>query len=287
MSQDDKIAVTAASGQLGSAIVRATLEIVGEEKIVGLARTPSKAQSLDVEIRPGGYTKPAELTKSLRGVEKMVLVSGMAAPQARIGQHRNVIQAAKDAGVSKIVYTSIQGADEGTAFSPVVQSNRQTERDIQHSGLQWVIGRNGLYVEPDIEYIDTYRQRGEIANCAGDGKCGYTTRKELAFAYARMLTETKHDGNTYNLHGKTLTQRRLADHLNDAFGTSLVYREVSVTDYRDDRIAELGEFLGSIIAGIYEGVRYGAMDNKSDFAQVAGRNHESWQSYFRRLNTTE
>ena len=42
-----------------------------------------------------------------------------------------------------------------------------------------VIGRSGIHIEPDVEYIDSYRKAGEIANRAGDGKCGHTTRPEL------------------------------------------------------------------------------------------------------------
>ncbi|TWU08963.1 Quinone oxidoreductase 2 [Symmachiella macrocystis] len=278
-----KYAVTAASGQLGSEIVKATIEAVGKDRVIGLARTPSKAETLDVEVRPGDYDLPNDLEKSLQGIDTVLLVSGMAAPDKRIGQHRNVIEAAKKAGVGKIVYTSVQGAEENTAFSPIVQSNRQTEADIRNSGLQWVIGRNGIYIEPDVEYIETYKQRGEIANCAGEGKCGYTTRSELADAYARMLTEPKHNGHTYNLHGEPLTQQQLADYLNDAFGTDLKYRAMSVADYRAERIAELGEFMGSVIAGIYEGIRNGAANNESQFAMAAGRNHQSWPEYFDEL----
>ena len=278
-----RIAITSASGQLGSAIVKATIEIVGKENVIGLARTPSKAQSLGVEIRPGDYDSPKELENSLHGVDSVLLVSGMDAPDKRIGQHRNVIEAAKQAGVSKIVYTSIQGAEANTAFSPVVQSNRQTEEDVRNSGLQWVIGRNGIYIEPDVEYIDTYKQSGEIANCAGDGLCGYTTRGELAVAYARMLTEPKHDNQTYNLHGVAITQTELAQYLNEAFGTDLKYREMSVAEYREDRVAELGEFIGNVIAGIYEGIRNGACNNDSHFEKAAGRPHQSWDEYFRQL----
>jgi NAD(P)H dehydrogenase (quinone) len=204
----------------------------------------------------------------------------MDAPEKRIDQHRNVINAAKKAGVGKIVYTSVQGPEENTAFSPIIQSNRQTEEDVRTSGLQWVIGRNGIYIEPDVEYVETYKQRGEIANCAGDGKCGYTTRPELAYAYARMLTESKHNGQIYNLHGEPITQQQLADYLNVAFGTDLKYRAMSVTEYREERIAELGSFLGNVIAGIYEGIRNGAGNNDSHFALASGRDHQSWQDYF-------
>lgn len=278
-----KIAITSASGQLGAAIVEASVNLVGGDNVIGLARTPEKASSLGIEVRPGDYNSPVDLENSLQGIDHLLLVSGMDAPEKRIEQHRNVIEAAKRAGVSKIVYTSIQGAEEGTAFTPVVQSNRQTEADVRDSGLDWVIGRNGIYIEPDVDYIDQYKQRGEVANCAGDGKCGYTTRSELAYAYARMLTESKHDGQTYNLHGEAITQQQLTNYLNETFGTDLKYRSMSVEEYRDDRTAELGEFMGNIIAGIYEGIRNGAVDNPSHFAQAAGREHLDWKTYFDQL----
>ncbi len=275
-----KIAVTAASGKLGGEIVQATCLVVGQENVVGLARTPARAAHLGVEVRKGDYNNPAELESSLQGIDQLLLVSGMDAPDQRIGQHRHVIEAAKAAGVTKIVYTSVQGADEGTSFSPVIQSNRQTEQDIRDSGLQWAIGRNGVYIEPDVDYIETYQQAGEIANCAGEGKCGYTTRPELAYAYARMLVEDKHNGEIYNLHGETITQSQLAEYLNLAFGTQLHYRAMTIEDYRCDRIAELGEFLGTVIAGIYEGIHDGKADNPSDFFAAAGREHQSWRDYF-------
>jgi NAD(P)H dehydrogenase (quinone) len=63
-----------------------------------------------------------------------------------------VIEAAKFSGVKKIEYTSIVGDEQNSAFGPVVQSNRQNEKDVQNSGLECVIGRNGIYLEPDLEY---------------------------------------------------------------------------------------------------------------------------------------
>lgn len=275
-----KIAVTAASGQLGAAIVEAAKPIVGDDNVIAVARTPSKARGLNVEVRAGDYDDPDQLERAFAGVDAVLLVSGMAPPDVRIAQHRNVIQAAKSAGVGKIVYTSIHGPDEGTAFSPVVASNRQTEADVRASGLAWAIGRNGLYVEPDVEYIETYKARGEIANCAADGKCGYTTRAELGFAYARLLTEPSLEGKTYALYGEPITQSTLARYLGDAFGVSLPYRSMTVEEYQAERVAELGDFMGTIIAGIYAGIRAGVYDEPSDFEAVAGRPHQSWEDYF-------
>ena len=278
-----RYAVTAVSGQLGQEIARKLIERTDHASVIGLARTPGNATALGIEVRPGDYDQPDALRTSLAGVDALVLVSGMAPPEDRIGQHRNVIEAAKAAGVAKIVYTSIQGSEVGTAFSPVVQSNRQTEADIRASGLDWAIGRNGIYIEPDVEYIDSYRAKGEIANSAGDGKCGYTTRSELAHAYAALLTRDELNGQTFDLNGTPITQAELTQYMNAAYGTELTYRGMSAKDYVADRTAELGDFIGPIIGGIYDGIRRGAFDAPGDYEAATGRPHQSWEDYFTSL----
>jgi NAD(P)H dehydrogenase (quinone) len=270
-----KIAVTSASGQLGSSIIKQLIKEIGNENVIGIARTPEKATHLQIEIRKGDYNSRQELDAAFKGVDAVLLVSGMDEPQKRIQQHRNVIETAKINGVKKIVYTSIIGDEEKTAFSPVVKSNRQTETDIRNSGLDWVIGRNGIYIEPDLDYVDNYIKEGEIRNCAGKGKCAYTSRKELACAYAKMLRETKHNGQQYNLAGEAITQSKLAEYINKVYNTKLVYKPVSVEEYSIERKKELGEFLGPIIAGIYEGIQNGTYDVESDFEKAAGRPHKS------------
>ena len=271
-----KIAVTTASGNLGATTINQLKQETGKENIIGIARTPGKAASLGVEIRKGDYNHKEEFVSALKDVYAVFLVSGMDHPDKRIQQHRNVIEAAKDNGVRKIVYTSIVGDDKGNAFSPVVASNRQTEEDVRNSGLDWVIGRNGLYIEPDLEYMDNYITKGEIYNSAGNGKCAYTSRKELAYAYSKMLMEDKHNGQTYNLAGAPVSQKQLVEYINEVYNTNLVYRSVPVDEYTQDRKNELGEFMGTVIGGIYEGIRKGAFDVESDFFKATGRQHKSF-----------
>lgn len=270
-----KIAVTAASGKLGASIVGALVKEIGNENVIGIVRSPEKATHLGVELRKGDYNSYEEFDVALKGVDALLLISGMDEPEKRIQQHRNVIQAAKDNGVKKIVYTSIIGDTEITAFRAVVKSNRQTEMDVQESGMKWVIGRNGIYIEPDLDYIATYVKEGEIRNCANEGKCGYTSRSELGLAYANMLLNDEHDGNTYNLSGTPLTQYQLAEYINQVFGTRLTFNPVSVEAYQKERKNELGDFIGNIIAGIYHGIQIGANDVVSDFETAAGRPHLS------------
>jgi NAD(P)H dehydrogenase (quinone) len=44
-------AITAASGQLGAAIVKATVALAGDRNVIAIARTPERAKDLGVEVR--------------------------------------------------------------------------------------------------------------------------------------------------------------------------------------------------------------------------------------------
>lgn len=270
-----KIAVTAANGQLGSSVVNELKKQIGKKNVIGIVRSPEKASHLGIEVRKGDYNSPDDFNTALKGIDRVLLISGMDDPQKRIQQHKNVIEAAKKNGVKKIVYTSIVGDEEKNAFSPVVQSNRLTEEDVKNSGLDWSIGRNGIYIEPDLDYIDTYKKEGEIRNCAGDGKCAYTSRSELGYAYAKMLIQDIHNNKSYNLVGEPISQKELAELINQVYKTQLVFNPISVDDYAKERKQELGEFIGGVITGIYKGINDGVYNISSDYEKAAGRPYKS------------
>jgi NAD(P)H dehydrogenase (quinone) len=274
-----KLAVTAASGQLGAAIVNEAVRQIGGRHVIGIVRDPEKNALTDVEMRQGDYNYGEGYKHALRGIEVVLLVSGMDAPEKRIDQHRNVINAARAEGVRKIVYTSIFGETGKGAFDPIIEANRQTETDIIESGLEWSIGRNGLYLEADLEYLDHYFRDGKIANCAGEGRCAYTTREELAKAYLELITRDEFNGSVYNLAGVAITQKELVDAINEVYGSDMQFESMGVEEYRRDRIAAHGEVFGTIISGIYEGIRNGAFEIESDFRKVTGRNHISVAEY--------
>jgi NAD(P)H dehydrogenase (quinone) len=278
-----KIAVTAVSGQLGSAIAQQLISKIGKENVVGTARTTSKAEHLGISLLPGDYNIKSDFVTAFTGVDVVMILSGMDAPERRVEQHRNIIHAARDADVRKIVYTSILGDDGNSTFDAIIQSNRQTEQDIRESGLEWSIGRNGLYIEPDVEHIKTYKRVGKIANCASDGLCSYTTRTELAYAYVQMILYDDRNSQTFNLAGEAITQQQLTDYLNRAFGTKLVYEEMTTEAYLAFQQKGNGDFLGKVIAGIYTKIRNGEFNIQSDFKAAAGRSHLRWEDFFNTL----
>ena len=275
-----KVAVTAANGSLGTAVIRNLKLELGADNVIGIARTPEKAEHLGVEIRKGDYNLKSDFDLALKGVDALLIVSGMDHPDVRIIQHQNIINAAKEAGVKKLVYSSIIGKAGQSTFDPVINSNRQTEEDVQASGLDWAIGRNGLYIEPDVDFIEYYKADGKVANCGGSGLCSYVSRDELGYAYAKMLLSDDRNSKVFNLCGDAISQAQLTDYMNRAFDLNLVYEEMSPEAYLLFQQKSNGEFLGTIIAGIYTKIRNGEFHISSDYLLAAGKSHVKWEDYF-------
>ncbi len=102
------IAITGATGQLGHYVIKSLMKTVPASQIVAIVRNPAKAQALTAQgitVRQADYGDEAALTSALQGVEKLLLISSSEVGQ-RAPQHRNVINAAKTAGVKFIAYTS-------------------------------------------------------------------------------------------------------------------------------------------------------------------------------------
>jgi len=123
-----KVAITAVSGHLGSEIAQELVMEIGAAHVLGTARTLSKAENLGITELPGDYNSRSDFDKALKGVDVVIIVSGMDAPEKRIEQHRNIINAAKAAGVRKVVYSSIIGDDgNGQIFNLAGESISQTQ----------------------------------------------------------------------------------------------------------------------------------------------------------------
>jgi NAD(P)H dehydrogenase (quinone) len=219
------IAVTGATGQLGRLAI-AALKARGAAPIA-LARDPAKAADLGVEGRAFDYTKPD--AGALKGVDVLVLISSNDFND-RVGQHKAAIAAAKEAGVGRIVYTSIL---KGEA-SPMIlaQDHIGTEAALKAAGLSVTLLRNSWYTENYTGALGAAIQHGAIIGAAGEGKVASAARADYAEAIAVTALGAEHAGKTYELAGDTAhSGADLAAAVAKASGKPVAYVNMSQAEY--------------------------------------------------------
>ncbi|MDT3379598.1 NAD(P)H-binding protein [Labrys neptuniae] len=102
--------VTGANGQLGQLVFTELARRVSAEAVVALVRDPAATSfPAGVGVRQGDYDRPETLDGAFAGIDRLLLISSSAVG-GRVAQHRNVIEAAKRAGVSRIAYANVSDA---------------------------------------------------------------------------------------------------------------------------------------------------------------------------------
>ncbi|WP_318370258.1 SDR family oxidoreductase [Enterobacter sp.] len=226
------IAITGATGQLGHFVIESLLKTVPASQIVAIVRNPAKADalaSLGVVVRQADYTDEAAFTAALAGVEKLLLISSSEVGQ-RAAQHRNVINAARAAGVKFIAYTSLLHAD--TSPLGLHAEHVETEKMLADSGIPYALLRNGWYSENYLASAPAALAHGVFIGAAGEGKIASATRADYAAAAARVVSEEGHAGNVYELAGDSAyTLSELAAELAKQSGKNVVYQNLSEADF--------------------------------------------------------
>lgn len=183
-------AVTGVTGKFGKRALATLAQLVPDAHIVGLARNTDKASGMapaGVEVRSGDYTDKAGLVQALTGVDKLLFVSSVpGADTPRQTQHQNVIDAAKEAGVGYIAYTSYPQLE--TAKSPLSEDHKYTEKAILAAGLSHSFLRNNWYLENELSTIQGALKGQPFGYIEGNGHVGWAAEIDYADAAAKVLT---------------------------------------------------------------------------------------------------
>ncbi|WP_312121487.1 SDR family oxidoreductase [Kosakonia cowanii] len=268
------IALTGATGQLGQFVVEALLKTVPAKEIVAIVRNPAKAEALGKQgliVRQGDYNDQAALTQALAGVEKLLLISSSEVGQ-RAAQHRNVINAAKAAGVKFIAYTSLLHADTSPLGLHV--EHVETEKLLAESGIPFALLRNGWYSENYLASAPAALAHGVFLGAAGEGKIASATRADYAAAAARVISEEGHAGKVYELAGdKAWTLSDLAALLSEASDKMVVYQNLSEADFAAAlKGAGLPDGLAEMLADSDIGASKGGLfDDSQTLSKLIGR----------------
>lgn len=221
------ILVTGATGQLGGIVVENLLKTTPASEIAVLVRDENKATDLKakgVEIRVGSYFDKDSLITALQGIEKLLLISSNDFND-RIGQHKNVVDAAKNAGVKHIFYTGVTMKDiETSPLKPLLADHYQTEDYIKASGLTYTFLQNSLYFEVIPMFVGAGVLETGIFFPAGEGKVAFAARQDLGEATATILSTEGHENKTYNLTGsEAYSFAQIAEGLSSLTGKTISY----------------------------------------------------------------
>jgi NAD(P)H dehydrogenase (quinone) len=268
------IVVTGATGQLGRLVIASLLKKIPAAGIVAAVRNVEKAQdlaALGVQVRQADYNRPESWDAALQGAGKVLLISSSEIGQ-RVAQHRNVIDAARRAGVKLLAYTSVLHAD--TSVLGLAGEHRETETSIRASGVPFVLLRNGWYTENYAMGIPTALSLSAVYGCAGDGRISSAARADYAEAAATVLTTDNQAGKLYELAGDSAyTLSEFAAEISRQAGRAIGYVNLPEAEYRKALLgAGLPEFLAELLANSDTGVSKGALfDDGRQLSKLIGR----------------
>ena len=253
------IVVTGATGQLGRQVVEGLSKKLPGARIGVSVRSPEQAEDLrqrGIRVCKGDFADPASLTEAFDGAEQVLIVSVNKFGDEAVRQHGNAIQAAKNAGVKRILYTSHQGANPSSAFVPA-RDHAATEALLSSSGVSYVSLRNGFYAESALYQLGGIKQTGKIS-LPEDGPVSWTARADLASAAVAALTEPDlFDGISPPLtSSQALDFAGIAKLASEILGRDIVRETVSDEEYRTGLIAHgLPEAMADAMPSLYKASR--------------------------------
>lgn len=211
------LAIVGASGKLGFATLNALLDykLLPGNQIVCTTSTRSGTDKLNalshhgIHVRSANWDDQQSFVNAFQGCTKLFLISSSriqkdfndAPPgQGREADHFVALEAAKEAGIEHVYYTSL--AFGNPSQSRVMKAHERTEEWLSNqTELKYTIIREGLYNESWPLYLGHYDFPGDdrkVIPVGGDSKISWTSIKDLGLATALILT-----ASSQNWSGKT------------------------------------------------------------------------------------
>ena len=267
--------ITGATGHLGRLVVEQLLAAcVPAGDIIATGRATDKIKDLadrGVQVRAVDFADPAAVRAAVADADRVLLVSAMD-PGARVAQHRNVLDAAREAGTGLVAYTSIVNA--GTTTIRLAADHQATEQLLRASGVPSVLLRNSWYHENYTDRLPAFLAQGAIPGSAGEGRISAAARADYAAAAVRVLTTDGHAGRAYELGSdEPFTLAQLAAEISAQSGKTVRYVDLPEVEFARALAAHgVPPVMADILAETNTAVAHGALYTGSgDLSRLIGR----------------
>ena len=285
------ILVAGASGNLGRLVVSELLDTwhVPADQIIATTRNPeslAEFAELGVVVREADVNEPETLVKAFAGAKRMLIISMPAAAPYRAGErfskHKVLIEAAIEAGVEHIMYTSAPYSEPGTPCY-VHFDHYNTEQFLINSGVNWTILRHWEW--PEIHFTDNWMLgviNGEYYSCAGRGGMNLITRADCAKADAGALVSDVSVNRRFDITG---TAPQTADQIMSML-SEISGKEIKVVHVTPEELPEYLSKNGTHpmfippLVSIGRGIRQGFYGGSTDAVEeLTGSKPESLRDY--------
>ena len=208
------VLVTGGTGFVGPHVVHALR--AREVPVRALVRDRARGSRLtawDVELAVGDVTDPASLRAACAGADAVVhlvaIIKGRPEDFERVMAEgtRNVVSAAKEAGVRRIVLASALGLDERSKDAvPYFAAKWEMEKAVRESGLEHVIFRPSFVFGRDGGVLPIFVRLARFAPVTpiigpGTQRLQPIWIEDLAEYYALALSEQAATNRTFELGG--------------------------------------------------------------------------------------
>lgn len=241
------IMVTGAAGGYGNYALDYLKGFAPDANIYGLVHNAAKGKTLEkkgIKVRVADYADRKALVNAFDGIDRLLFVSVPA-----FDLQKNVVAAAKEAGVKFIAYTSI--ADPQYSKFGLEINHRQTEKLIAESGIPYVILRDNWYLELVADYMKAAVKTRRFPYYAGTGKIAFALKREYAEAGARVIAGGKYP-QVLTLAGKPVSFPELAKLTEEAEGKKLDIYETPKGKFPMEFAAGEITDLGRVLAASYQ-----------------------------------
>ncbi|MGJ7542403.1 SDR family oxidoreductase [Variovorax sp. LT1R16] len=234
--------VIGANGQIGSTLVP-LLAAQGQT----VRSATSREASSPLEIQVNMATREG-LSDALAGADQLFLM----APPGFANQHELLIpaiDAAKEAGVRKVLMLSALGADTDDSI-PM----RRAEIHLEQSGLAWNVIRPNWFMQNfHTFWLHGIQSQGQILLPTGNAKGSFIDARDIAAVAAKLLSSDELVNAAHDLTGsESLDHTQVAAILSKAAGRTIGYTDVPEDAMRQGLLsaglpADYAEFLLSIL----------------------------------------
>lgn len=269
------ILVTGATGNIGKELVPQLL--AKGESLRVVTRDPAKVAALDSRIDRviGDLRDGATVKRAVTGTDAVFLV-GIIADASQTADRALIAESAR-AGVHHIVKISARSTGRG-----IGQVHFEQEELIRKSGVPFTFLRCGMFMSNTLGWAGTIRDQGVVFSPFGEGKMAMIAPHDIAAVAAFALTDSRHQGETYELFGaELLTVAEQVEILSSVLGKLIKLIDIT-PQAAGERLRAAGgsDMLVEGLVALWTMVRDGqAAFSNHEVARLTGRPAQNFEAF--------